>query len=98
MEAAVARLEAGEEPVRARSRARHRPDRYYLVLLGLYERGRQGMDSDQFGALGALHDYDRRGLGGFFVGAHASLRRHGERIHLTSEGLKLIDEYLQAPT
>ena len=95
IEAALTLLENGPEPERP-ARARTRPDRYYLVLLGVYERGRQGVDSEQFGRLGAEHGYDRRGLGGYFVGARASLRRDGDRIHLTAEGLALIDEYLEA--
>jgi hypothetical protein len=95
VERALTELDDGGEPERP-ARARRRPDRYYLVLLGVYEQGRQGLDSAQFGALGALHGYDRRGLGGFFVGARASLRHAGERIRLTDEGLALLDEYLEA--
>ena len=94
IEAALTRLENGPEPERP-TRSRTRPDRYYLVLLGIYERGRQGVNPGEFGVLGAEHGYDRRGLGGYFVGARASLRRDGDRIHLTADGLALVDEYLQ---
>lgn len=99
IKAAVARAESALDSLEDDGgrvvRKRRRPDRYYLVLLGIYERGRQGVDSEEFGALGARHGYDPRGLGGFFVGARASLRQEASRIFLSAEGVKLVDEYLQ---
>lgn len=96
----VARMEEAlstlSEEAEAPPRTRRRPERYYRVLLGVYEHGRNGMDSEAFGRLGAEHGYDRRGLGGFFVGARASLARRGETICLTDEGAFLLDEYLRS--
>lgn len=75
--------------------ARERPERYLKVLVGVYERGgRHGADPEVFGAIGREHGYDRRGLGGFFTGARAPLRRNGERIALTPYGEHLVDVYL----
>lgn len=53
---------AATRPIRPRS------ERYFSVLLAVYEHGRHGMGSEAFGALGVEHGYDRRGLGGFFTG------------------------------
>lgn len=75
--------------------ARPRPARYFEVLVAVYERGRHGSDLATFGRIGAEHGYTRRGLGGFFVGARAPLRMNGERVWLTPEGRRLVDEYLR---
>jgi hypothetical protein len=75
---------------------RERPDRYLQVLVDVYDRGgRHGLDSDGFAAVGERHGYDRRGLGGFFTGGRAPLRRDHERILLTPYGEQLVDLYLQ---
>lgn len=86
----LGRLER-EEP---QSRARARPERYYEVLLDLYEHGRHGLDAEAFGRLGEVRGYDARGLGGFFVGSRAPLRRVERRVVLTPEGHRLLDEHL----
>ena len=74
---------------------RDRPERYLRVLVEVYERGGQhGVDADGLASIGARHGYDRRGLGGFFTGARAPLRRTDERIRLTVHGEELMDSYL----
>jgi hypothetical protein len=87
--AALERSEGRGGPSRAR------PERYLKVLVAVYERGgRHGVDPEAFGAIGGEHGYDRRGLGGFFTGARAPLRRAGGRITLTPYGEHLVDVYL----
>lgn len=73
---------------------RTRPERYYAVLLGVYEYGRRGIGREAFADLGAVHDYDPRGLGGFFVGGRGALRRDGDLVRLTHEGQRLLDSWL----
>jgi hypothetical protein len=74
---------------------RDRPERYLRVLVEVYEHGGQhGVDADGLANIGARHGYDRRGLGGFFTGARAPLRRTDERIRLTPHGEELMDSYL----
>ena len=86
IDADLKRLEA----VRPVAIDRVRPVRYYDLLIGVYETGRHGIDSDALAALAAVHGYDRRGLNGFFTGGRAPLRRHGDRVVLTPEGHRLI--------
>lgn len=99
--ASLARLEralsefASRAPGGAAPRERSRPARYYRVLLCVYEQGRQGIDRETFNRVGAANDYDPRGLGGFFVGARAALRRETDRVRLTEEGQRLLDEWLE---
>lgn len=73
---------------------RLRPERYYLVLLAVYERGPHGASPDELATIGAECDYDRRGLGGYFAGRRAPLRSEGGRVRLTVEGNRLVHEYL----
>ncbi len=80
------------------STSRPRAERYYQLLLSIYEHGRHGVDTAQLGVLGATYDYDRRGLGGFFAGRRAPLRMTGERVHLTPEGERLLERHLQDHT
>jgi hypothetical protein len=80
------------------SPSRPRAERYYQLLLAIYEHGRHGVDAAQLGTLGATYDYDRRGLGGFFAGRRAPLRMTGERVHLTPEGERLLEGHLQDRT
>lgn len=96
----VARIErqVGQMGATTVARERRRPERYYLVLLGVYEHGRRGMTNEAFGTLGERYDYDRRGLGGFFVGARAALVRDNDRVRLTAEGQQLLDDYLREAT
>ncbi|HLH65693.1 MAG TPA: hypothetical protein VKV27_08320 [Solirubrobacteraceae bacterium] len=85
-------LEAGE---RGSGAQRRRPERYLRVLIDVYERGgRHGVAGEEWAAIGARHGYDRRGLGGFFTGANAPLRRIEGRVLLTVSGEQLIDGYL----
>jgi hypothetical protein len=75
--------------------ARARPERYLRVLLAVYELGgRHGVDAEGLAAIGQEHGYDRRGLGGFFTGARAPLRRSGSRVRLSASGAQLLDDYL----
>jgi len=93
--AALERDGAAPAP-RARTQRRPRPERYLRLLVDVYERGgRHGLDSGAFGALGAAHGYDRRGLGGFFRGEHAPLALVEGRVQLTPEGARLVDEHLR---
>lgn len=96
---ALGRIERGltdleaSEPASARTRPRS--DRYLQVLVDVYERGgRHGVSPDQWATIGSRHGYDRRGLGGFFTGSRAPLRRSDDRVALTTYGERLIDEYL----
>lgn len=76
--------------------ARERPERYLRVLVDVYDRGgRPGVDPEGFAAIGVAHGYDRRGLGGFFTGGRAPLRRDHGQIRLTPYGEQLVDLYLQ---
>lgn len=87
-------LELG--PRSAAASLRERPERYLRVLVDVYDRGgRHGLDADTFAAVGAAHEYDRRGLGGFFTGRMAPLRRDHGRVALTPYGEQLVDLYLQ---
>lgn len=89
-------LEAGE---RGSPSARPRPERYLRVLVDVYERGgRHGVGSDEWASIGNRHGYDRRGLGGFFTGGRAPLRRGEQRVLLTAYGERLVDEYLAGLT
>ena len=90
LDAQLARLaEEDEAPP-----GRLRPERYYLVLLAVYERGPHGASMDDFATIGAECQYDRRGLGGYFAGKRAPLRSEGGRVRLTVEGDRLVREYL----
>jgi hypothetical protein len=44
--------------------------------------------------LGRSRGYDARGLGGFFLGRRAPLQRHNDRVLLTTEGHRLVEDYL----
>jgi hypothetical protein len=65
------------------------------VLVAVYERGVHGVSSEELADLGRAHGYDRRGLGGYFAGARAPLRLVGGRVALTTEGARLVHEYLE---
>lgn len=74
---------------------RERPERYLRVLVEVYERGGQhGVDADGLAMIGQRNGYDRRGLGGFFTGARAPLRRTNDRTRLTHHGEQLMHSYL----
>jgi hypothetical protein len=77
------------------SATRRRSERYLRVLVDVYERGgRHGVDPQEWSAIGGRHGYDRRGLGGFFTGGKAALRRVDGRVLLTAHGERLVDGYL----
>jgi hypothetical protein len=85
-------LEAGEL---APASARRRPERYLRVLVDVYERGgRHGVAGEEWAAIGGRHGYDRRGLGGFFTGGRAPLRRADGQVLLSAYGERLVDGYL----
>jgi hypothetical protein len=95
----VVRIERGLSELEASERgsvpARRRTETYLRVLVDVYERGgRHGVGSDEWAAIGGRHGYDRRGLGGFFTGVRAPLRRIDERVALTVHGERLVDDYL----
>ena len=90
IDAQLARLVAEDEAPPARLR----PERYYLVLLAVYERGPHGASTDELATIGAECQYDRRGLGGYFAGKRAPLRSEGGRVRLTVEGHRLVRDYL----
>lgn len=93
IEEAVGRLP--RRAPRATAVERERPERYYRVLVSVYEHGgRHGIGADELGGIGEEHGYDRRGLGGFFAGTRAPLQRVEGRARLTAEGLRLVDRYL----
>jgi hypothetical protein len=89
VETALAQLTNSQPSV-----ARARPERYYQLLVDLYEYGRHGAAADTFAQLGRARGYDARGLGGCFAGSRAPLRRRDARVTLTSEGHRLVAEYL----
>jgi hypothetical protein len=89
---AVSALEREHRPS---APVRERPVRYLRVLVAVYDiGGRLGVDAETFAAIGAEHGYNRRGLGGFFTGTRAPLRRSEGRIMVTPQGEYLIDLYL----
>jgi hypothetical protein len=92
LERVLARLE--EEPATRRP-ARARSDRYYQLLIEVYERGPHGVSADELDELARHHGYDRRGLNGYFAGLRAPFRRDGGRIQLTLEGHRLVHDRLQ---
>lgn len=100
MRAGLDRIEADLRRLEASGRTgsgpeRPRPDRYYEVLVGVYEHGRHGIDRESLAALAARHGYDRRGLNGYFTGSRAALMRRGDRVVLTAEGQRLVDLHLR---
>jgi hypothetical protein len=96
IERGLSELEASE---RATATARRRTERYLRVLVDVYERGgRHGVALGEWAAIGSRHGYDRRGLGGFFTGVRAPLRRIDERVVLTAYGERLVDGYLAGLT
>jgi hypothetical protein len=82
-----------EQPPVPRAR-RIRSERYYEVLIEVYERGPHGVSASELDELAALHGYDRRGMNGYFAGVRSPLRAHAGRIHLTLEGRRLVHEQL----
>lgn len=75
-----------------------RPDRYFELLVGVYEHGRHGIAPLAMTRLAESLGYDRRGLNGFLSGARATLRRHGDRFVLSPEGERMAIEYLRRET
>lgn len=98
--AAVGRIEtqlAGLEQDEPAPPGKERPRRYYEVLADVYDRGgRKGLEIEEFGRVGDRHGYDRRGLGGFFTGARAPLRRQDGSVFLSPVGERMLDSFLMA--
>ncbi|MHB8657634.1 MAG: hypothetical protein ACYC91_06720 [Solirubrobacteraceae bacterium] len=95
---ALAVIEQEFAKLEGRSRAlpaRSRPDRYYALLIDIYERGPHGVDGDELDELTRAHGYDRRGVNGYFKGSRAPLQRTGGRARLTVEGVRLVTEQLE---
>jgi hypothetical protein len=59
--------------------------RWWSLLSAVAARGGT-MDATEFRRLGVEHGYDPRGLGGFFGGQNATMRREGETVELTASG------------
>jgi len=78
-----------------RTTERARPERFYEVLVGVYEHGIHGIDDHALTQLASANGYQRRGLNGFFTGARAALRRTAGRIVLTPEGQRLLETHLR---
>ncbi|GAB2579332.1 hypothetical protein [Microlunatus antarcticus] len=84
-EAALTAMEAAKREPGSITSVR-RPERYYQLLVDVYERGRHGVPAEVFAALGRERGYDARGLGGFFVGGRAPLRRPPTRATALTAG------------
>jgi hypothetical protein len=97
---ALSGIERGLDELEATSSAptapaRRHSERHLRVLIDVYERGgRHGVGPEEWVAIGRRHGYERRGLGGFFTGANASLRQLDGRVVLTPYGEQLVDGYL----
>jgi hypothetical protein len=74
--------------------ARQRSDRYYRLLIEIYERGPHGVSTGELDELARRLGYDRRGLNGYFAGLRAPLRTQDGRAHLTLEGRDLVTDRL----
>ncbi len=82
-----------DEPSR-RAPSRTRSERYYQLLLEVFEHGPHGVSAEQLDELASRCGYDRRGLNGYFAGVRAPLHRNGTRIQLTLEGRRVVNERL----
>jgi hypothetical protein len=51
------------------------------------------LSAEEWARLGIAHDYDPRGLGGFFRGAEPMMAMQGERRVLTEHGLRFIERW-----
>jgi hypothetical protein len=51
------------------------------------------LSADEWARLGAAHDYDPRGLGGFFRGGEPVMTMQGERRVLTEQGQRFIERW-----
>jgi hypothetical protein len=75
-------------------------EKQWSLLKAVRERGGD-LGSDEWGALGASHGYDPRGLGGFFRGAEQLMASQGERRVLTEHGRRFIErwerDFVRAP-
>lgn len=74
-------------------------EKQWSLLKAVRDRGGD-LGSEEWGALGASHGYDPRGLGGFFRGAEQLMASQGERRVLTEYGQRFIERWERdfAPT
>lgn len=93
LEALERELSRFDEPS-PRAPSRTRSERYYQLLLEVFEQGPHGVSAEQLDELASRCGYDRRGLNGYFAGVRAPLQRDGTRIQLTLEGRRLVNERL----
>jgi hypothetical protein len=83
-----------DEPL-SRPPRRSRSDRYYRLLIEVFERGPHGVSPAELDELARVHGYDRRGVNGCFTGTRAPLRLVDGRVHLTLEARRAVDERLR---
>ena len=59
--------------------------RWWSLLADVEARGGR-MSADEFRELAQRHDYDPRGVGGFFSGPNSTMSREGDTVELTPRG------------
>jgi hypothetical protein len=69
--------------------------RWWSLLADVEARGGR-MSADEFRELATLHDYDPRGVGGFFSGPNSTMARDGDTVELTPRGRREVQYW--APT
>ena len=63
--------------------------RRWSLLADVEARGGR-LSAEEFRQLARAHDYDPRGIGGFFSGANATMSRDGDVVELTPQGRREI--------
>jgi hypothetical protein len=69
--------------------------RRWSLLVDVEARGGR-MSADEFRDLAQRHDYDPRGIGGFFSGANSTMSRDGDVVELTPLGRREIQYWAPA--
>ncbi|HSI30265.1 MAG TPA: hypothetical protein VK951_02940 [Miltoncostaeaceae bacterium] len=69
--------------------------RWWSLLADVEARGGR-MSADEFRELAQRHDYDPRGVGGFFSGPNSTMSREGDTVELTPRGRREVQYW--APT
>jgi hypothetical protein len=97
LEAVVERDSRGDAPAAPQPPAGEEDAyrRWWSLLADVEARGGR-MTADGFRALARRHGYDPRGVGGFFSGANATMRREDDVVELTAVGRR--DVLYWAPT